>query len=48
MINKNFSKLFKNHKAAAKELNLNLNLRPQNLSNEMYYKITIMYEKLLG
>ena len=48
MINKNFSKLFKNHKAVARELNLNLNLRPQNLSNEMFYKITMMYEKLLG
>jgi len=48
MINKNFSKLFKNHIIVAKDLNLNLNLRPENLSNEMFYKITMKYENLLS
>ena len=46
MINKNFAKLFKNSTNVAEELNLNLNNRPEQLSNEMYYKITIKYENL--
>tara|TARA_B100001123_G_scaffold335224_1_gene378756 strand:- start:2714 stop:3520 length:807 start_codon:yes stop_codon:yes gene_type:complete len=48
MINKNFSKLFKNDKTVAKNLNLNLNLRPEQLSSEMFYKIAIKYEKLFN
>ena len=48
MINKNFVKLFKNNKSIANELNLDLNLRPEQLSCEMYYKITAKYEKLFG
>ena len=48
MINKNFVKLFKNKKSIANELNLDLNLRPEQLSCEMYYKITAKYEKLFG
>ena len=47
MINKNFQKLFPNYKSVAKDLNLNLSQRPQELSNEMFYKITMKYEKLL-
>ena len=46
MINKNFAKLFKNSKEIAKDLNLNLNHRPEDLSNEMFYKITMKYEEL--
>ena len=46
MINKNFLKLFKNDKTIADELNLNLNLRPEELNFEMFYKITMKYEKL--
>ena len=46
MINKNFAKLFRNNKAIAEELNLNLNQRPEELSNEMFYKITMKYEEL--
>ena len=46
MINKNFNKLFKGNTSIAKKLNLDLSLRPQNLSNEMYYKIAVFYEKL--
>ena len=46
MINKNFAKLFMNDNSVAKDLNLDLNKRPEELSNEMFYKITIKYEKL--
>ena len=48
MINKNFLKLFNNNKLVAKELNLKLNKRPEELSNEMFYKITMKYEELFG
>ena len=48
MINKNFSKLFLDHKYVAKELDLNLNQRPEELTNEMFYKITMKYEKLFN
>ena len=47
MINKNFIKLFGNDKSVAKDLNLNLNQRPEELSNEMFYRIAMKYEKLL-
>ena len=46
MINKNFKKLFGKNTTLANELNLDLNLRPEDLSNEMYYKITMKYEQL--
>jgi len=46
MVNKNFLKLFNNNKLIAKELNLNLNCRPEELSSEMFYKITMKYEEL--
>ena len=48
MINKNFNKLFKNDKSAIKSLNINLNQRPEELSNEMFYKIAALYEKLIN
>ena len=48
MINKNFSKLFKNNLNIAKNLNLDLNQRPGELSNEMFYKIALQYEELFG
>ena len=48
MINKNFVKLFGHNKSVAKDLNLNLNQRPEELSNEMFYRITMKYEKLLS
>ena len=48
MINKNFVKLFGKNKTIAKDLNLNLNLRPQDLSCEMFYKITMKYENLFN
>ena len=46
MINKNFAKLFESSKEIAKDLNLNLSHRPEELSNEMFYKITMKYEEL--
>jgi len=46
MINKNLSKLFKRKNLMIKNLNINLSLRPKDLSCEMYYKITANYEKL--
>jgi 16S rRNA (adenine1518-N6/adenine1519-N6)-dimethyltransferase len=46
MINKNFNKLFKQNISATKNLNINLNQRPEELSNEMFYKIAAQYEKL--
>ena len=48
MLNKNFLKLFRYDNSVAKELNLNLNQRPEELSNEMFYRIAIKYEKLFN
>ena len=45
MINKNFIKLFDQNKNIAKDLNLNLSLRPEELSFEMFYKIAMKYEQ---
>ena len=47
MINKSFAKLFGLNNSVAKDLNLNLNKRPEELNNEMFYKIAIKYEKLI-
>ena len=46
MINKNFNKLFEKKESIAENLNIDLNKRPEELSNEMFYKIAIEYEKL--
>ena len=46
MINKNFYKLFGKNTSLAKNLGINLNNRPEQLSNEMFYKIAIKYENL--
>ena len=48
MINKNFSKLFKNSSNVAKGLNLNLSKRPEELSCESFYKIALKYENSLS
>ena len=47
MIKKSLNSIFKNRIDIAKKLNLNLNLRPQNLSPELYYEITREYENLI-
>ena len=46
MINKNFNKLFKQNQSVSRNLNINLNKRPEELSNEMFDKIAAQYEKL--
>ena len=46
MINKNLNKLFKKKLFMVKNLNIDLSKRPEELSNEMFYKIAIQYEKL--
>ena len=47
MINKNFLKLFNGNLSVSKDLNLDLKQRPGELSNEMFYKIAIKYEKFI-
>ena len=46
MINKSFNKLFEQNISVAEKLNINLSQRPEELSNEMFYKIALQYEKL--
>ena len=48
MINKNFKKLFKEKLSMVKNLNIDLSKRPEELSNETFYKIAKEYEKLFG
>ena len=46
MIKKPFNQIFKNTNDVAKKFNIDLNLRPQNLSPETYYKLVKEYENL--
>ena len=46
MIKKPMKQLFKNFEEIAKDLDLDLNLRPQNLSTKKYLEICKIYEKL--
>ncbi len=46
MIKKPYYQIFPNNNEILKRLNLNLNLRPQNLNFETYYKLANEYEKL--
>ena len=48
MINKNLNKLFKAKLFLLNELNIDSKKRPEELNNEIFYKIAIQYEKLLG
>ena len=48
MINKNLQKLFKEKLVLIKNVNLNVNKRPEELSNETFYKLAVEYEKLFG
>ena len=48
MINKSFKKIFGNNQSVIETLNIDLNRRPEELSDEMFYKIAIQYEKLFG
>ena len=46
MIKKPFSQVFSNDIEVAKKLKIDLNLRPQNLTNNTYYELANEYEKL--
>ena len=46
MIKKPFNQIFNGNEDVIKKLNLNLNLRPQNLDMETYYELTQFYENL--
>ncbi len=46
MIKKPYNQIFKDNRDIIKKLNLNLELRPQNLDYDTYYKLTQEYEKL--
>ena len=48
MIKKPLNILFKNFNDVANQLDLDLNLRPQNLSKEMFFKICELYDKLVN
>ena len=46
MIKKPFYQLFSDKDDIIEKLDINLNLRPQNLNFEIYYKLTNEFEKL--
>ena len=46
MIKKPINILFKNSQTVINDLNLDTNLRPQNIKKDTYYKICLIYEKL--
>ena len=48
MIKKPFNQIFKNSKKISEKFSIDLNLRPQNLEPEIYYKLTKEYEALRG
>jgi len=46
MLKKPFNQVFKNAKEISEKFNIDLNLRPQNLKPEMYFKLVKEYENL--
>ena len=46
MLKKPFNQLFNGDQKVLKKLNIDLNLRPQNLNFDTYYKLALEYEKL--
>ena len=48
MLKKPFNQVFINAKEVAEKFEIDLNLRPQNLEPEMYFKLTKEYEDLRG
>ena len=48
MIKKPYNQLFAGNFEVSKKLKLNLNLRPQNLNYQTYYKLADEYEKLIS
>jgi len=48
MLKKPFNQVFQNAKEVSEKFNISLNLRPQNLSPEIYFNLVKEYEKLRG
>ena len=48
MLKKPFNQLFNGDKKILNQLKIDLNLRPQNLDFDTYYKLTSEYENLRG
>ena len=48
MLKKPFNKVFRNSNEVSKKFNIDLNLRPQNLEPETYFKLVEEYESLTG
>ena len=48
MLKKPFNQLFNGDKRVLDKLNIDLNLRPQNLTLDTYYKLTSEYENLIS
>ena len=48
MLKKPFNQVFNNAKEIAQKFNIDLNLRPQNLEPEIYFKLVKEYESLRG
>ena len=48
MLKKPFNQIFNGNYDLLNKVNINLNLRPQNLDFDTHYKLTIEYEKLRG
>tara|TARA_Y100001936_G_C15582166_1_gene412627 strand:+ start:382 stop:528 length:147 start_codon:yes stop_codon:yes gene_type:complete len=48
MLKKPFNKLFNGNMDILKRLDIDLNLRPQNLDYDVYYKLASEYENLRG
>ena len=46
MLKKPFNQLFNGNIDIAEKLNIDLNLRPQNLDHDTYYQLTKEYEEL--
>ena len=46
MLKKPFNQIFNGNNDLLEKLNIDLNLRPQNLDFDTYYKLTMEYEKL--
>ena len=47
MLKKPYNQIFKDNKKILDKLEINLNLRPQNLEPEIYYKLACEYENLI-
>ncbi len=48
MLKKPFNQVFNGNQKILEKFKINLNLRPQNLEYDTYYKLTQEYEKLIG